>query len=180
MHKEALVKLAAVKSTPISVRLNNQRASDQSLHRAMLMKIISSIKFLARQGIALRGHNDDSQGNLRQLLLLRAEDDPCLKEWLSKNDYTSPVIINEIINLMGQQVLRELLGEVRAAKWFTIIADEATDVSQNELISISIRWVDTDYMIHEDSLCLVQLENTKATTLFSRFFDSMLFTNQLV
>ena len=33
MHKEALVKLAAVKSTPISVRLNSQLASDQSLHR---------------------------------------------------------------------------------------------------------------------------------------------------
>ncbi len=82
------------------------------------------------------------------------------------SSYTSPTIINEIITIMGQEVLRGLLEEIRDANWFSIIADEATDVSHNEQISISIRWVDHDYTIHEDSLCLVQLENTKANTLF--------------
>ncbi len=80
-HREALEKIAATTSTPISTRLNEQHASAQSLHREMLMKVITSIKFLARQGLPLRGHNDD--GNLYQL---RADDDPRLKDWLSKNE----------------------------------------------------------------------------------------------
>ena len=104
-HKEAMAKLAAVtKSVPISTRRKEQNASAQSLHRGMLMKVLGSIKFLARQGLALRGHNNDTEGNLHQLLLLRAEDDATLREWLSKSEYTSPMIINEIIVLMGQEV----------------------------------------------------------------------------
>ena len=93
-HREALEKIAAIKCTPISTRLNEQLASAQSLHREMLLKVISSIKFLARQGIPFRGHNDDTEANLYQLLLHCAEDDPCLKYWLSKNDFTYPTIIN--------------------------------------------------------------------------------------
>ena len=57
---------------------------------------------------------------------------------------------------------------------YGIIADEATDVSHNEQMSISIRWVDMDYTIHEDTLCLVQLENTRAETLFSVLNDFLI------
>ena len=107
-------------------------------------------------------------------MLLRGEDDPKLREWLKKSEYTSPAIINELIALMGQQVLRKLLEQIRAAFWFGIIADEATDVSHNEQMSISIRWVDMDYTIHEDTLCLVQLEITRAETLFSVLNDFLI------
>ena len=67
---------------------------------------------------------------------------------------------------MGQEVLRKLLEEIRAAIWLGIIADEATDVSHKEQISISIRWVSCEYTIHEDTLCLVQLQNARAETVF--------------
>ena len=68
---------------------------------------------------------------------------------------------------MGQVVLREILGEIRAATWFSLIADEVTDVSHNQQLSLTIRWVDNHHTIHEDTLSLVQLENMKAITLFS-------------
>ena len=86
----------------------------------------------------MRGHNTDIEGNLHQLLVLRAASDQRLREWFLKNEYTFPSIVNEIIVLMGQQVLRGLLEEIRDATWFGIIADKATDVSHNEQISISI------------------------------------------
>ena len=126
----------------------------------MLIKLLSNIKYLARQGLALPGYNTGTEGNLHQLMLLRAEDDPAM--------------INELIALVGQQVLRKLLEQIRAAFWFGIIADEPTDVSHKEQMSISIRWVDMDYTIHEDTLCLVQLENTRAETLFSVLNDFLI------
>ena len=170
-----MAKLASVKtSIPVSTQLNEQQASTQFFHMQMLIKLLSSIKYLAKQGLALRGHNTGTKGNLHQLMLLRAEDDPKLQEWLKKSEYTSPAIINELIALMGQQVLRKLLEQIRAAFWFGIIADEATDVSHNKQMSISIRWVDMDYTIHEDTLCLVQLENTRAETLFSVLNDFLI------
>ncbi len=66
---------------------------------------------------------------------------------------------------MGQGGLREILADIGSSTWFSRIADEATDISHNEQLSLSIRWVDSHYTIHEDSLDLLQLENTKASTI---------------
>ena len=35
--------------------------------------------------------------------------------------------------------------------FFSIIADEATDVSNKEQMMVYIRWVDEDFSVHEDS-----------------------------
>ena len=71
-----------------------------------MIKIISSIRYLARQGIALRGYNEENP-NFIQLLNLRAEDDDHLKEWLLRKSkkYTSPIIQNEILKDMALTIL---------------------------------------------------------------------------
>lgn len=51
--------------------------------------------------------------------------------------------------------------------WYAIIADEATDISHNEVMCISVRWVDVNYNIHEDVLG----PDTKSDTLFSVIKD---------
>ena len=58
--------------------------------------------------------------------------------------------------------------------WFSILTDEATDVSHNEQMSKSIRWVNTDYDVHEDTLGLIQLPNTRAETIFSAIDDILI------
>lgn len=77
MHKEAMLKIAATKSASggIGAQLSVQIDRDQTHHRSMLMKLLSCIKYLARQGLPFRGHHEDSEsfeGNLYQLLLLEA------------------------------------------------------------------------------------------------------------
>ena len=59
----------------------------------------ASIRYLARQGLALRGDGDEDDGNLLQLLKLKGEDDPAMLEWLKRkvNKYTSHEILNDII-----------------------------------------------------------------------------------
>ena len=111
---------------------------------------------LVHQGLPLRGHKEglaDLGGNLYQLLR---------KTCPGLTQYTWPTIVNEFINQMGQSVLRKLLSEASASVWFSILADEATDVSHNEQMSISIRWVNTNYDVHKDTLGLIQLSNTRA------------------
>ena len=71
-----------------------------------------------------------------------------------------------IINISGNAILRQLLQEIQTADWYSVIADEPTDVSHNEQMCIAIRWVDSSYAIHEATLGLVQLPDTKALTLF--------------
>ena len=89
-HQEAIAKLAALSnSVNVGAQLLTRCEEEQAFHQEMLLKVLSSIQFLARQGLALRGHSegvDALQGNLLQLLLLRAQDCPRLDEWLRKKD----------------------------------------------------------------------------------------------
>lgn len=107
------------------------------------------------------------EGYLYKLLLLRAEDCPELKTWVYKKEYTSPDIVNEIITIMGNSVLRQILCQIKTSSWFSIIADEATDISRKEQMSLSIRWTDNNYDVYEECIGLVQLPDTKACTIFS-------------
>ena len=58
--------------------------------------------------------------------------------------------------------------------WYSIIADEATDVSHHEQLSLSIRWVDKNIKVHEDTLGLFQLPNTKSDTVFHVIKDILI------
>ena len=175
MHKEAVEKQAACSGMiDIGAQLSAQLQSDKKLHQLMLLKLLSSVRYLGCQGMALRGHhdNDSIDGNLYKLkLLLRAEDVPELKPWLGQREYISPDIINEIIGLMGNSVLRDLLANIKSSLWFSIIVDEATDISKNEQMSLSIRWTDDNYQIHEEPLGLYQLPDTKAITIYKSIKD---------
>ena len=64
--------------------LSGELAREKAVNRRMLLKIISRICYLARQGLALRGNRNEDDGNFNQLLQLRAIDDPSILDWLQK------------------------------------------------------------------------------------------------
>ena len=55
---------------------------------------------------------------------------------------------------MAMQLLRKIASQIRGADCFSIMADETTDVSNQEQVVICIRWVDTDLEVHEDYIGL--------------------------
>ena len=73
----------------------------QKLHHSMLFKQLSPlhVQYLARQGLAVRGH-ELIEGNLIQLLLLYSEDCSELKQWVKERHYSSSEIINEMLSVM--------------------------------------------------------------------------------
>ena len=76
-HCEAVEVMITLPNTMSDVGelLSNAHKREKELARDMLRIILSSIKYLARQGLALRGC-DDAESNLIQLLQLRTEDNP--------------------------------------------------------------------------------------------------------
>ena len=99
-----MLKFHSWQQPSIITQLNDQAKLDQAKHRDMLLKQMSSLKYLLRQGLAIRGH-EELEGNLRQLLLLRCEDCPSMKAWIEGNKYLSPQILNELIGIMSNQLL---------------------------------------------------------------------------
>ena len=91
--------------------LSEAHKKEQERRCQMLIKQPSSLKYLLRQGLAIRGH-DDKEGNLSQLLKLHGEDDPQLQTWLLDGRYLSPVV-NEQIKLMCYGAYCLKLGVLR-------------------------------------------------------------------
>ena len=123
----------------VAQQLNTQLQANQANATACLEVIVTSILFLAAQGQALRGH-DEEDGNFSGLLSLRAKDLPHFQRWLSQSKtWTSPAIQNEMIDIAAKLVQQKLVNKVLAAKYFSIISDETTDISRKEQVSTCIR-----------------------------------------
>ncbi len=76
-HKLAVQKLCTIPATCHNVgeMLSNSLADEKANNRHCLLKVVSGLKCLARQGCGIRGH-DDKEGNLLQLVKLFGENDP--------------------------------------------------------------------------------------------------------
>ena len=64
--------------------LCSQLATQRLERRQCLLKILSNVRFLARQGLAFRGDGDESDSNFMRLLNLRSEDHSKLVEWVQQ------------------------------------------------------------------------------------------------
>ena len=67
--------MCRVDAPSITQQLSKAAAKNAAGNRRILLKIISSLRFLLRPGLSIRGHKEE-EGSLFQLLSLRNEDDP--------------------------------------------------------------------------------------------------------
>jgi hypothetical protein len=122
-----------------------------------------------RQNIALRCHRDDAQhyidkdntnpGNFIEILKYGARCgnviDLLFKDCPSNQTYRSKTIQNEIIEICGELITENLVKEIKKAKYFSVLADEATDSSSVEQLAIVLRFVDDTLKIREEFLGFV-------------------------
>ncbi len=174
-HKEAVETMVTIPSTTkdVSVMLSKQFGSQKVKNQQALYHIISCIRYLCRQGLSIRGDKDETNGNLQQLLRMKAEEDTNLKDWLRRkeNVYTSPDIQNEIIKLMGLQILRNITSELQCSPFLAIMADETTDSSNTEQVTLFFRSVSDDFEVQEEFIGLYHVPSIDAATLSSVIQD---------
>lgn len=173
-HKEALER-SIKPSLDVGEELSSIHKQEKITNRKNFLKIVSCLRFLCRQGLALRGH-DEGESNVVQLCQLLADDDPQFASWLQKkrNNYASPIIQNEILRIFGNDLLREIASNIRSSEFFGILADECTDLSNLEQLVTCIRWVDDDLEAHEDYIGLVDIPCANAETITHTLKDILM------
>lgn len=137
---------------------------------------------MARQGLALRGH-DDSEGNFAQLLEYKSEDDPELKKWLSSRaDYTSHKIQNEILMLLSHSIVHDIVNNIRSLPQlqFSVIMDGTRDVLGKEQEAVVVRYVDHDLIVHEEFVGMYEGSKTTGENLAKVIMDVLLRLNLLI
>ena len=133
-HRLALSNnLQKKKGDSVLVQINCSFLLEQKPARTVLIKVISSLKYLAGQGLAIQGRNSDD-GNFNELLNLWAEDIAGLHSWLArKHSYTTHRIQNDILRIMCHMVLRKIIKEVNDQFInFGIVVDGTQDIQGKE------------------------------------------------
>ncbi|XP_060862053.1 uncharacterized protein LOC132945023 [Metopolophium dirhodum] len=142
----------------ITNKLNTAHYEQVKENRSRLKPIIDSLIFLGKQNIAIRGHRDDgsifddsqkpteNNGNFRELLNFRiSSGDEILKNHLlsseSRATYISKTTQNELICIIGNLILKNVLERVKQSKFYSVIFDETTDVSNISQLVTVIRYV---------------------------------------
>ena len=179
-HKEAVYKWSNYISTQnISCQLSQQIKNDQTINRVYLMVLFSTLRYLAKQGLAIRGHTDENS-NYYKLLELRSNECTVLKDVLSSEkgkNWLSHDIQVEMLRCIAHVLLRQIADDIRSHRYFAIIVDETTDISHKEQVSICIRHVNENFQIHEDFIGLYATACTDAEALSKIIKDALLRMN---
>ena len=151
-------------SKSIDVQLDSIVSKQVKLNSEKLIPIVEAIILCGRQNIALRGHRDDAKyiddesvncGNLQAILgyLAKFGNNVLFQEHIATAPqhatYRSKTTQNEIINICGKMITEKVVDEIKRAKFFSILADEAADVSNLEQLALVLRFVDQSAKIRE-------------------------------
>ncbi|KAL4083933.1 hypothetical protein QTP88_029249 [Uroleucon formosanum] len=152
--------------------ITEQSLNEQKEARTVFKIVISSIRYLARSGQAIRGGTWDS-GNLIYLLQERSLENPALKIWLEKrNNWLSGDIQNELLETMAHFVLRKIKNSVLKCPFMAIMVDGTTDISGQEQFSICFRFLNIISLnINEIFVGMYNPPSGNAETLFSCITD---------
>lgn len=166
----SLEKVKDKSAEPIVNQIDQARHDAVTKNRSHLKPIIDAIILCGRQELALRGHrdsgninmenqcSDSNEGNFRAILKYRSQGDKELMQVIEgpgKIKYMSPKIQNEIISSCNTIILNKLIHKINAAQGFSILADETSDISNVEQLSLCVRYVDViegQHFVKEDFL----------------------------
>ncbi|KAK9671277.1 hypothetical protein RND81_12G018900 [Saponaria officinalis] len=132
--------------------INTLSSQEVAKYRLRLIASIEAVRLLARQGCSFRGH-DGSVDSLNGV-----DNAPGIVK------YTSPKIQKQIANILGNKVRGVIRDEVGDSK-FSILVDEALDVSNKEKMAIILRFVDREGLIRERFFKVISVGDTCCQTL---------------
>ena len=181
-HKEAHYRyhVAQDESGDIGDQLFSALQAEKSENRHALLKILSNVRFLARQALPLRGSGDGTNSNFTQLYLLREEDNPILKKWrteIQKDRYVHNTIQDEMMKLMALKILREIAANIRDSDFYAMMCDESTDAANTSQMVVCLRWVDEELMAHDEYIGLKDMSDTSAQSIVKELKNVLLRMN---
>ncbi|KAK4885303.1 hypothetical protein RN001_001574 [Aquatica leii] len=141
----------------INKSLDIAKSKQAEDNRRKIKPIIKTVILCGIQGIPLSGHKDyrpfdvdvkpqENEGNFRAMLRTRINAGDCdLKNHLQTCSLNATYISwntqNQIIAACGEIIKEKIATEVNSAKCFSVLANETTDISTVEQLTLCVRYV---------------------------------------
>ncbi|XP_063240858.1 zinc finger protein 862-like [Bacillus rossius redtenbacheri] len=166
------------KISSVDIQLDTRAKQLIESNRQKLLPIVKTIIFCGyrNESGGLLDETTDSEvneGNFRLLLRFRIDaGDTILKEHIQnapKNaTFISMTSQNDLIECCGNIIVEKIIAKIQKARFFSVLADETTDSSHSEQMSISIRYVDLEshpHAVREDFIKFVKVIDLTGTSL---------------
>ena len=134
---------------------------------------IDCIRFILKQGLSFRGHDESedsiNRGNFLELLQFLAKHNEEVSKVVLKNapenlKLTSHQIQCDIVNSIATETTNAIIRDI-GDHIFSILVDEARDISIKEQMAVALRFVDERGFLMERFLGIVHVSDTTALSL---------------
>lgn len=174
MHRKCMQTLISRRRTACRLDwyIQTQFDKEKEYWIKLLQRVVSVVKFLSSRGLAFRGENEylgsQHNGNYLGVLELIAQYDPFLSSHLAKYgnqgrgkpSYLSSTICEEIIEIMGNQVLAVIIKELQQSRYFSLSVDSTPDMSHIDQLTTVVRYVRmSDGKVVERFLTFIPIES---------------------
>ncbi|XP_047137607.2 zinc finger MYM-type protein 1-like [Hydra vulgaris] len=164
------------RDSTIDAEILRKMKNEEKYWQQILKRLIALVRVLGEQNLAFRGTNETlysaNNGNFLKFAQYLAIFDSLMNEHLRKilnkelhTHYLGKDIQNELIQLLGNAIKKEIIQTANAMKYFSIVLDGTPDCSHVEQMTIIIRFVKVDslkkeFSIKEHFLGFVPLKKT--------------------
>ena len=166
-----------IKSLPINNQMHKNYQANVQKNRNALAPIVDTNKLCSRQNLPLRSHRDsakeqpkvgmsglNSSGNFVELLHYRCRGgDTDLKHHLESAAqnarYISPEIQNKLIDCCGKLIIEKIAAVVKESRYYSILADEATDCAMKGQMALILRFVAKNNIVKEEFISFLECRN---------------------
>ncbi|XP_010463305.1 PREDICTED: zinc finger MYM-type protein 1-like [Camelina sativa] len=144
-------------------------------YRVRLNASIDASRYLLRQGLPFRGHNESKESanrdNFLELIRYTGEQNDGAHKFIlenapKNNQMISPVIQKDIANSFAEEVVKSIIEEIDHDV-FALLVDESADISDKEQMAVVFRFVDKSGAIKERFVGVLHVKETSSLSLKS-------------
>ena len=179
-HSQSDIHVQACQASMITERAARERTIMQQLqqitdeekmkNRAVVKALIRCTHFLACQHFA---HSTKLEKLVSLVVACGGKDLKSFLETPGKNAmYTSRIAVTQFIEALGTWVEESLLKRLHQAPFYSIMADECTDVTTVEELSLFCRWIENGEPT-EHFIDLSPMKRTDAETIYSALVECL-------
>ena len=160
----------ALRESSIIQQLQKVDRRERIKNRAAIKSLIRCTHFLTRQHIP---HTTNFDKLVDLIVACGGEDLKYFLENAGRNAmYTSHIAVVEFIEALGTWVEESLLNRLKKAFYYSIMADECTDVTTIEELSVFCRW-EEDGLPVEHFLEIIHLKHADAESIHSALIECL-------
>ncbi|EOA33131.1 hypothetical protein CARUB_v10016470mg [Capsella rubella] len=144
-------------------------------YRIRLTASIDASRYLLRQGLSFRGHDESEEsanrGNFLELVKYTGEQNDAISKVIlnnapKNNQMIAPKIQKEIVNCFAEEVVKSVIEEIDHGV-FGLLVDESADISHKEQMAVVFRFVDKSGDVKERFIGVVHVKETSSASLKS-------------